>query len=74
MISIEKYVKKVENFKFLVLWIVIVSTNALDTSVGTVGAVGTVAPLVADTPVGNEKFHSKDFKKLESEPQPEYYK
>lgn len=63
------------NFKlYLVLWIVIVSTNALDMSAGTVGAVGTVAPLMADAPVGSDKIPGKEFKKFDNDPPPEYYK
>lgn len=71
-----KYVKCFINFKlYLVLWIVIASTNALDTSAGTVGGVGTVAPLSADNPIGGgDKILDKDFKKFDSDPPPEYYK
>lgn len=55
----------------LTLCILIASTNALDTGVGT------VAPLLADNPVSTEKIDHKDVKKFDSsynEPPPEYYK
>lgn len=77
MASTNKYAKCVRNVKFyVVLWIVvvIVSTSALDTRAGTVAGIGTVAPLVADTPVGSDTIQKKDFKKFESDPAPEYYK
>lgn len=71
MKSMDKYVKCFVHFKlYLVLWFVIASTNALDTSAGTIGGVGTVAPLTADPPAGSEK----DYKKFDSDPPPEYYK
>lgn len=71
MKSMDKYVKCFVNFHLiLVLWVLIASTNALDTSGGTVGGVGTVAPLSADPPAGSEK----DYKKFDSDPPPEYYK
>lgn len=71
MIPMDKYAKCFVNLKLcLVLWVVIASTNALDTSAGTIGGVGTVAPLSADPPAGSEK----DFKKFDSDPPPEYYK
>lgn len=71
MISMDKYAKCFVNLKLcLVLWVVIASTNALDTSAGTIGGVGTVAPLSADPPAGSEK----DYKKFDSDPPPEYYK
>lgn len=67
----DKYVKCFGNFKlYLILWIVITATNALDTSAGTVGGVGTVAPLTSDPPAGGEK----DYKKFDIDPPPEYYK
>lgn len=71
MIAMDKHVKCFVNLKLhFVLWMVIVSTSALDTSAGTIGGVGTVAPLSADHPAGSEK----DYKKFDSDPQPEYYK
>lgn len=71
MTSMDTYVKCVVHLKlFFILWIVIASTNALDTSAGTIGGVGTVAPLSADPPAGSEK----DYKKFDSDPPPEYYK
>lgn len=70
-----KYFKCFVNFKLcLISWIVIASTNALDTSGGTVGGVGTVAPLTVDNPIGGDKILEKDFKKFDNDPPPEYYK
>lgn len=67
----EEYVKCFVTLKlYFVLSIVITSTNALDTSAGTIGGVGTVAPLSADPPAGSEK----DYKKFDSDPPPEFYK
>lgn len=75
MRSMDRYVKCIVNFElYLVFWIVIVSINALDMSAGTVGGVGTVAPLLTDTPVGSDKILEKDFKKFDNDPPPEYYK
>lgn len=55
---------------FSLLWILVLPTNALDT----MNAI-TVAPLTADNPVSNEKLlDSKDYKKFDSDPPPEYYK